>query len=182
MAAEFEVVQLQVLHAAARHLSMQLAYAFESSLSRVDSPPSLPRHEAFRVISERKTPVRAGQEAVVTRDGLQRYLRVAAVDVCPGQEVATDHFQAVASGLVGSQHQSHGLDRLLDNGDLTFVGLEIDRLRGFTVLARQLFLDFPVELGLRGISLALCSQVALSNRCPSLPPESWELRRHCRAQ
>ena len=113
MAAEFEMMHLQIPHAAAslaapsvafQHLPMQVSITRRvESKSRTFSADLL--HEAFWLTSEKSLLLWTGQELVVAGDGLQQDFRVAAVDRGPGEEVRTDHFQAVPSRLVRPQHR-----------------------------------------------------------------------------
>ena len=61
-----------------------------------------------------------GQELVIAREGAQQNLRIVAIHRGPGEEVSTDHLEAITPGFARSEHQSRGFDRLLDDRNLTF--------------------------------------------------------------
>ena len=100
---------------------------------------------------------------------MQEQVGITTVKCGSGQEVGADHLQAVAPRLVRSQHQSRGLERLLDHRNLALVELEIHDLRQFRVFSGQLCLNLPAdynkgsaapyylkEIGEEAVNRALC--------------------------
>ena len=63
----------------------------------------------------------------------------------PGQEIRTDHLQAISPRFVLTEHESGDLERLLDYRNLALVELELDNLPRLSFLARQMLFDFTLE-------------------------------------
>jgi hypothetical protein len=87
------------------------------------------------------------QELERARDRVQK--QVGIVQVGSREEIRADHLQTITPRFVSSQHESCGLDRLLNHRDLTLVQLEVDDFPGFGFSPGQLLLDLPFELLLR---------------------------------
>ena len=71
----------------------------------------------------------------------QQSLRIPVIEVGSGQEVRTDHFQAIAPRSVASQHQGRGLKGALDHRDLALVQFEVDNFPGLCYFPCKFFLD-----------------------------------------
>jgi hypothetical protein len=61
---------------------------------------------------------------------LQKHLGILVIEIGSGQQVSTNHSPA-ASGLIAAQHQSRRFDRLLNEGQLALVQLEVHNLPWF---------------------------------------------------
>ena len=72
----------------------------------------------------------AREELEETQSRMQENIGIFILQIRSRQEVCADHLQSVATGLVAAQHQSRRFDRLLNNGHLTFVELEINNFPG----------------------------------------------------
>jgi hypothetical protein len=79
------------------------------------------RSRRFLYFVQKSLPLFTREESEKPCHGLQEHRRVLIVEVRSCQEVGTDHLQAIASRLVRSQHQSRGLNRLLDYRNLGLV-------------------------------------------------------------
>ena len=66
-----------------------------------------------------------GQEPEESLDRLQQDFRISIVEMCSRKEISANHFQAVAARFVRTQHQSRGLDGLLNDRELAFIELEV---------------------------------------------------------
>src|SRR5579864_415426 len=76
---------------------------------------------------------------------MQEQLRIAAVETSSCQEIGADHLQTIPPRFVAAEHQSRGLDRLLNDWDLALVEFEVDNLPRFGVLSGQLLFDLSLE-------------------------------------
>src|SRR5579864_6528455 len=76
---------------------------------------------------------------------MQQQSRLTAVQVRTGQKIRADHFQTISSRFIAAEHQSRGLDRLLDDWELALVEFEVDDLPRFGVLSGQLLFDLSLE-------------------------------------
>src|SRR5579864_4448587 len=57
---------------------------------------------------------------------MQKHVGLSVVEIRACEEVCADHLETVAAGFVAAQHHGSCFDRLVNNGDLAFVDLEID--------------------------------------------------------
>src|SRR5579864_7278163 len=80
---------------------------------------------------------------------MQQQSRLTAVQVRTGQKIRANHLETVAARFIAAEHQSRGLDRLLDDWELALVEFEVDNLPRFGVLSRQLLLDLSLEFFFR---------------------------------
>src|ERR1700746_3015693 len=64
-------------------------------------------------------------------------LRLSFSEICAGEKIRTDHFQAVAARLVCSEHQPHGFKGPLNDKQLAFVHFEIEEFPRLALFAGQ---------------------------------------------
>ena len=107
---------------------------------------------------EEKLPVLIGQEAEESDDGLQQDLRIPAVQVRPRQKVSANHLKAGAAGFVCFQHQACSFQRLLNDGDLASVDLEIDDFVRFRVPPPSAFFPPLARTLSSALTALLCTQ------------------------
>jgi hypothetical protein len=91
-------------------------------------------------------PLVGGQEVERARKRPQQDVRIPVVQIGSGQKVSADHLQAVAAGLITSEHQSCRLECLLDYWNLALVQLEVDDFPRLGFSPGQLLLNHAPEL------------------------------------
>src|SRR5438876_6532273 len=105
--------------------------------------------------------------------GVQQYVWIAVVQVCPRQEIRTDHLQTVPPRLIRAEHQGRCVDGLLNHWNLALVDLEIDNFPGLLLFPAQFLLHLPFKI----LGRHLTGSVQPDCTFESLPIPPRQLRR-----
>ena len=93
-------------------------------------------------------------------------LRLSFSEICAGEKISTDHLQAVAPGLIGSEHQPNGFKGPLNDQQLAFVDFEIEEFPRLALFASNVLFDRALKFfSSLGRDLRAKQQASGTGRC-----------------
>ena len=89
--------------------------------------------------------LRIGKQRIESTECEQQRVGITILEVNSGQEIGTNHLQAIAAGLARAEHQCRRFKRSLNHRQLALIEFEINDFPRLRFLASQMLLNLSFE-------------------------------------